>query len=43
MSEVAVPALADNEVLVKICAASVNPLDLELMRGTRRLTGAAES
>jgi NADPH:quinone reductase-like Zn-dependent oxidoreductase len=37
--EVAIPTPADNEVLVKICAASVNPLDSGVMRGTGRLTG----
>jgi len=31
--EVPTPAPADNEVLIKICAASVNPLDWRLMRG----------
>ena len=37
--EVAIPKPADNQVLVKICAASVNPLDSGVMRGTGRLTG----
>ena len=37
--EVAIPTPADNQVLVKICAASVNPLDSGVMRGTGRLTG----
>jgi NADPH:quinone reductase-like Zn-dependent oxidoreductase len=32
-SEVAKPTPADGEVLIKICAASVNPLDLYMMRG----------
>jgi len=31
--EVATPTPADNQVLVKVCAASVNPLDLFLMKG----------
>src|ERR1035437_10619034 len=31
--EITKPAPADNEVLVKICAASVNPLDWHFMRG----------
>src|ERR1039458_5152913 len=31
--EIAKPAPTDNEVLVKICAASVNPLDWHFMRG----------
>jgi NADPH:quinone reductase-like Zn-dependent oxidoreductase len=33
LTEVASPALADNQVLIKICAASVNPLDWHFMRG----------
>jgi len=37
--EAAIPTPADNQVLVKICAASVNPLDSGGMRGTGRLTG----
>ena len=37
--EVAMPAPADNQVLVKICAASVNPSDSGLVRGAGRLTG----
>ena len=37
--EVAIPMLADNEVLVKLCAASVNPLDSGVVRGAGRLTG----
>jgi NADPH:quinone reductase-like Zn-dependent oxidoreductase len=32
-AEVAKPTPADGEVLIKICAASVNPLDLFMMRG----------
>ena len=32
-AEVATPTPADNEVLIKLCAASVNPVDLPLMRG----------
>src|SRR5205807_8741260 len=32
-TEVAKPIPADNEVLIKLCAASVNPVDLHLMRG----------
>jgi NADPH:quinone reductase-like Zn-dependent oxidoreductase len=32
-AEVATPTPGDNEVLIKLCAASVNPLDLFLMRG----------
>jgi NADPH:quinone reductase-like Zn-dependent oxidoreductase len=31
--QVATPALADNQVLIKVCAASVNPLDWHFMRG----------
>ncbi|HEY1209798.1 MAG TPA: NAD(P)-dependent alcohol dehydrogenase [Terracidiphilus sp.] len=31
--EMAKPAPADNEVLIKVCAASVNPLDWHFMRG----------
>ena len=31
--EVATPSPADNEVLIKLCAASVNPLDWHFMRG----------
>ena len=37
--EVAIPMLADHEVLVKLCAASVNPLDSGVVRGAGRLTG----
>jgi NADPH:quinone reductase-like Zn-dependent oxidoreductase len=37
--EVAIPALADDAVLVKLCAASLNPLDSGVVRGTGRLTG----
>ena len=33
LKDVATPAPADNEVLIKICAASVNPLDWHFMRG----------
>ena len=33
IQEVPVPAPADNEVLVKVCAASVNPLDSGTMTG----------
>src|SRR5258705_9257936 len=32
-AEVATPKPADNEVMIKLCAASVNPLDLFLMKG----------
>src|SRR5713101_10088095 len=32
-AEVATPTPADNEVMIKLCAASVNPLDLFLMKG----------
>ncbi len=32
-TEVAIPTPADNEVMIKLCAASVNPLDLFLMKG----------
>jgi NADPH:quinone reductase-like Zn-dependent oxidoreductase len=32
-AEVATPAPADNEVMIKVCATSVNPLDLFLMKG----------
>ena len=32
-AEIAKPTPADNEVLIKLCAASVNPVDLHLMRG----------
>jgi len=32
-AEVATPTPADDEVLIKLCAASVNPLDLFLMKG----------
>src|SRR5271154_4121434 len=32
-AEVPTPAPADNQVLIKLCAASVNPLDLFLMKG----------
>jgi NADPH:quinone reductase-like Zn-dependent oxidoreductase len=32
-AEIATPTPADNEVLIKLCAASVNPLDLFLMKG----------
>jgi NADPH:quinone reductase-like Zn-dependent oxidoreductase len=31
--EVATPTPADNEVMIKLCAASVNPLDLFLLKG----------
>lgn len=40
--EIATPSPADNEVLIKICAASVNPLDSGTMQGpwiARLLTG----
>src|SRR5712692_10876350 len=33
-AEVATPTPADNEVMIKLCAASVNPLDLFLMKGS---------
>jgi NADPH:quinone reductase-like Zn-dependent oxidoreductase len=36
LKEVATPALADNQVLVKVHAASVNPLDWHFMRGEPR-------
>jgi len=32
-AEVATPTPSDNEVLIKVCAVSVNPLDLFLMKG----------
>ena len=32
-AEVATPSPVDNEVMIKLCAASVNPLDLFLMKG----------
>src|SRR3984893_14649588 len=32
-AEIATPTPADDEVLIKLCAASVNPLDLFLMKG----------
>jgi NADPH:quinone reductase-like Zn-dependent oxidoreductase len=32
-AEVATPTPADNEVMIRLCAASVNPLDLFLMKG----------
>jgi NADPH:quinone reductase-like Zn-dependent oxidoreductase len=32
-AEVATPTPADNEVMIELCAASVNPLDLFLMKG----------
>jgi len=32
-ADVAMPTPADNEVLIKLCAASVNPLDLFLVKG----------
>ena len=35
--EIATPAPADNEVLIKLHAASVNPLDFHQMRGHVRL------
>lgn len=31
--EIAKPAPADNEILIKICAASVNPFDRNVLRG----------
>src|ERR1700682_1402539 len=34
LTELAKPTPADNELLIKIYAASVNPVDLHLMRGT---------
>lgn len=33
LTELPKPTPADNEVLIKICAASINPVDLHLMRG----------
>jgi len=33
LGEIAQPIAADNEVLIKVCAASVNPLDWHFMRG----------
>src|ERR1700693_6557351 len=32
-AEIATPTPADDEVLIRLCAASVNPLDLFLMKG----------
>jgi NADPH:quinone reductase-like Zn-dependent oxidoreductase len=32
-AELATPTPADNEVMIRLCAASVNPLDLFLMKG----------
>jgi NADPH:quinone reductase-like Zn-dependent oxidoreductase len=32
-AEVPTPAPAENEVLIKLCAASVNPLDLFMLQG----------
>jgi len=32
-AEIPIPTPADNEVLIKLCAASVNPLDLFLLKG----------
>jgi NADPH:quinone reductase-like Zn-dependent oxidoreductase len=32
LEEIATPAPRDNEVLVKLCAASANPLDWRIMR-----------
>jgi NADPH:quinone reductase-like Zn-dependent oxidoreductase len=37
LKEIATPAPADDEVLVRLLAASVNPLDWHLMRGDVRL------
>ena len=31
--EVSTPTPADNQVMIKLCAASVNPLDLFLLKG----------
>src|SRR5215510_15730719 len=37
IEEVPKPEPADNEVLIKVCAASVNPLDWRLMKGEPRV------
>jgi NADPH:quinone reductase-like Zn-dependent oxidoreductase len=37
LEEVEKPVPADNEVLIKVCAASVNPYDWHMMRGTPKL------
>jgi len=39
LKEIATPTPADDEVLIKLYAASVNPLDQHLMRGDVRLMG----
>ena len=39
LEDVAIPAPACNQVLVRICAASVNRLDSGVVRGTGRFTG----
>ena len=42
LKEIATPTPADNEVLIKVCAASVNPLDWKTMRVpsvVRRVSG----
>jgi NADPH:quinone reductase-like Zn-dependent oxidoreductase len=38
--EVATPKPEDNEVLIKVCAASVNPLDMGVIKGAGRLMGS---
>ena len=45
LAEVEKPVPAENEVLIKLCAAAVNPMDSYILRGTpilRRLPGMSE-